>query len=214
MTEPTPDTKHCPKCGEDLLRSEFGPSKSTKDGLFGWCRSCKRRGDLQSHTDHRESRTRKMRERYHANPEPQQAASRARTRANPEENRARATAWNKANVERRRYINRSWQHRTYAADPERFREVWRRREAVIRQGVTLVPFTLDQLAAKVAYWGNRCRWCGGPFEAIDHVKPLAAGGPHMLANLTPSCRRCNATKRDMWPLTAWLVVLDRLLVVV
>jgi len=155
-----------------------------------------------------------MRERYHANPEPQQAASRARTRANPEENRARATAWNKANVERRRYINRSWQHRTYAADPERFREVWRRREAVIRQGVTLVPFTLDQLAAKVAYWGNRCRWCGGPFEAIDHVKPLAAGGPHMLANLTPSCRRCNATKRDMWPLTAWVVVLDRLLVVV
>jgi len=207
LTESTPDTKHCPKCDEDLLRSEFGPSKRTKDGLFGWCRSCKRRGDLQSHTDHRESRTRKMRERYHTNPEPQRAAVRARAQANPEVNRARATAWNRANQDRRRAIVRASDAKAYALNPERKREAWRRRNAAIKRGCTVYPFTLDQLAMKIAYWGNRCRWCHGPFEAIDHVKPLILGGPHMLANLTPSCRRCNGMKHDLWPLTSVLALL-------
>jgi len=204
-----PDTKHCPKCDRNLPRTAFGPSKQTKDGLFGWCRECKRGGDRQSHVDHREERTAKMRAYYHADPEPQRARSRARAQANPEENRARATAWNRANLERRNAIARASDARRYLIVPERFREQWRRRNAVLRKGVKATPFTLEQLAAKLDYYGGRCRWCGAEAECWDHVKPLGKGGPHMLSNLTPACTPCNARKRDLWPLARWLFVLAR-----
>ena len=64
----------------------------------------------------------------------------------------------------------------------------RKREA------TIVGFTAEQLAARIAYYGNRCWLC--------HVKPLAKGGPHMLSNLRPACSSCNRAKSDKWPLTA------------
>lgn len=53
---------------------------------------------------------------------------------------------------------------------------------------------MDCLAAKVAYWGDRCWMCHEPWNSLDHVKPLAAGGPHCLANLRPACMRCNRRK--------------------
>lgn len=79
------------------------------------------------------------------------------------------------------------------------REHDRRRYASVKRGCAVYPFTTEQLAAKVAYWGHRCWICRGPFEAIDHVKPLAKLGPHMLANLRPICTACNTRKRDRWP---------------
>ena len=58
---------------------------------------------------------------------------------------------------------------------------------------------LQQLAAKLSYWGNRCWLCRGPATQVDHVKPLAKGGPHCLANLRPICGSCNSRKQDTWP---------------
>jgi len=52
----------------------------------------------------------------------------------------------------------------------------------------------------MSYWGNKCWMCEGPFEHVDHVKPLSKGGPHILANLRPACASCNASKNDRWPL--------------
>lgn len=69
------------------------------------------------------------------------------------------------------------------------------------RAATVAPFTREQLAARMAYFGNRCWICAGPFEQVDHVKPLAKGGPHMLANLRPSCAPCNNRKRARWPLS-------------
>lgn len=61
-----------------------------------------------------------------------------------------------------------------------------------------VPFTATQMAARLAFYGYRCWMCGGPYEHLDHVKPIAAGGPHMLANLRPSCAKCNLSKGRSW----------------
>lgn len=55
-----------------------------------------------------------------------------------------------------------------------------------------------------------CRYCGSPLEAaeieIDHVVPIAKGGPSNLANLVVACRDCNGRKgTNIWrprPLTA------------
>lgn len=206
--------KHCPKCGRDLPADtvHFPPSKQRPDGLFGWCRDCKRGGDRQSHADHRETRTRKMRERYQANPEPQRARSREQARANPEANRARATAWNKANRDRRRAIVRAHDARVYATNPEIKRERWRARNALIRKGVNGGQISVELLAGKLDYYGGMCRWCRfRPATDWDHVKPLSKGGAHILANLTPACGPCNGAKHNLWPLKAWLLRLPQII---
>lgn len=73
------------------------------------------------------------------------------------------------------------------------------RKRVLRQNARQIPFTAEQLTQRMAYWGNRCWMCGGPFEAIDHVKPLNKGGWHALMNLRPACMSDNSRKRDKWP---------------
>jgi hypothetical protein len=44
-------------------------------------------------------------------------------------------------------------------------------------------------------YGDRCAYCtSGDFESLDHFVPVAAGGPHTLDNVRPSCRSCNSLK--------------------
>lgn len=43
-------------------------------------------------------------------------------------------------------------------------------------------------------YGDSCVYCGGPFEEVDHVIPVALGGTHVLGNLRPSCTRCNRSE--------------------
>lgn len=56
------------------------------------------------------------------------------------------------------------------------------------------------LLGKLAMYHERCWICKiAPWEAWDHVKPVARGGAHVLANLRPACNSCNQTKSDRWP---------------
>lgn len=68
-----------------------------------------------------------------------------------------------------------------------------------KAAVFTVAFTSEDLRQKWQYYGDRCYLCGAAAEATDHVKPIAKGGPHMLANLKPICTPCNSRKRDRWP---------------
>jgi len=70
-----------------------------------------------------------------------------------------------------------------------------------RLGATVLePFTEAQLRTRLRSLGLRCVYCGGPFEHVDHLVPVALGGRHALWNLAPSCRPCNLSKRDSSPL--------------
>lgn len=60
-----------------------------------------------------------------------------------------------------------------------------------------VPFTAVELDARLSMFPG-CWVCGGDWDCIDHVKPLAAGGSHMLSNLRPICRPCNSRKHAKW----------------
>ena len=42
-----------------------------------------------------------------------------------------------------------------------------------------------------ARYGRACVHCGAPATDIDHLIPIDAGGDDSLANLRPSCARCN-----------------------
>jgi len=42
-----------------------------------------------------------------------------------------------------------------------------------------------------ARYGRTCVHCGAPATDIDHITPIGTGGDDSLANLRPSCARCN-----------------------
>jgi 5-methylcytosine-specific restriction endonuclease McrA len=43
---------------------------------------------------------------------------------------------------------------------------------------------------------QRCQYCGGAAESIDHVIPRSRGGLHAWDNVVAACRPCNVRKRD------------------
>lgn len=109
----------------------------------------------------------------------QREFKRAEYRRDPARALARSRAWRAANPDRVRLMDKTKRH--------------------ARRAARSVPFTASQLAAKLAYWGERCWMCRGAAGAVDHVKPLSRGGWHMLANLRPICTSCNSRKRNRWP---------------
>lgn len=54
--------------------------------------------------------------------------------------------------------------------------------------------------------GNRCQYCGGPAESIDHVLPRSKGGDHSWENVVACCRACNLRKADRTPREAGFVL--------
>lgn len=56
-----------------------------------------------------------------------------------------------------------------------------------------------RLREVIARWGNRCFYCGYPFErggkaTLDHYWPLAKGGADDATNIVPACETCNKGK--------------------
>ncbi|GGC72509.1 hypothetical protein GCM10011410_26980 [Hoyosella rhizosphaerae] len=43
---------------------------------------------------------------------------------------------------------------------------------------------------------NRCGYCGGKAETIDHVIPRSRGGTHTWDNCVACCAKCNHRKAD------------------
>ncbi len=54
-----------------------------------------------------------------------------------------------------------------------------------------VPLTRSAVFARD---GQRCQYCRGPAESLDHVVPRSRGGTHTWDNVVACCRRCNIRK--------------------
>lgn len=97
---------------------------------------------------------------------------------------------------------RRWQEANRDVVLAKNRAATQRRRA--RKAANLVvPFTVEELDQRMAYWGNQC-WIRGPLcrgdgDTVDHVIPIVLGGPHCLSNLRPACRSCNASKGAVSP---------------
>lgn len=72
-----------------------------------------------------------------------------------------------------------------------WRDGYLRRCAKLGLTPVVEPFTRTDLVDR---HGGQCVYCTGTFECTDHVIAVAAGGPHTLANVVPSCRPCNVSK--------------------
>lgn len=85
------------------------------------------------------------------------------------------------------------------------RPVDRMRRRAREKAAGAVGFTRVELDLRMSVFGNRCWMCGGEFDHVDHVKPLAEGGLHTLSNLRPSCSACNTKKGASWPVPSSLI---------
>ncbi len=112
--------------------------------------------------------------------------------------------WKAANADKHREWSRRWQAANLDKHGEYVRrwrvnnsEVvnrWTAKRRAQKAGTLHVPFTVDQLAERMAYWGNQCWMCKGPYEVVDHVIAIAQGGSDCLSNLRPACSSCNSSK--------------------
>lgn len=59
--------------------------------------------------------------------------------------------------------------------------------------------TIAEIRAIKKAYGNMCAYCGRPAATVDHVIPLARGGPHIASNLVPACGSCNSQKGNRTP---------------
>lgn len=189
------DERQCTRCGEVKPLTAFHKQASLPGGYKRYCKACCKEINAAHYAAMPvEARRSRARAYYAAHKDAVKARARATYVADKATWKRRVTAWNRAHQQQRLVYNK----RTRDRNPEVHREVWRRRHARKKQ-TAVARITPAQIAAKCAYWGNRCWICGGPQEAIDHVKPLNKGGAHVLANLRPICRACNTRKRDRWP---------------
>lgn len=82
------------------------------------------------------------------------------------------------------------------------RKAWQLYHARKRR-CTTSTMRASAIEARVSVFGWQCAYCNGPYQHLDHLKPLSRGGPHILANLRPSCARCNQRK-SATPAREWL----------
>lgn len=134
----------------------------------------------------------KLRERKkawrQANPGKAREYNRRWIEANPEVARERSRRWREANPEKAAEADRRWRR----ANPDKVRAHNLLRD--YRSATAPGRSTAVEIAARAAFYGFVCSYCGGPFEHMDHVISLARQGTNWPANLRPACEPCNLRK--------------------
>jgi 5-methylcytosine-specific restriction endonuclease McrA len=181
--------KVCPRCSVPKPLADYRKDKTRPDGRGSWCRSCCREYEKQLYARDPEKYKQAVAARKAADPEKVRARDRSYNQRHAATHRARSSLWSKSNPERRKVIRQRWEqnNKVYAC-----LKAGRRRALVLSRQVGAV--TPEGVAQRVEMYGGMCAYCGGPYEHLDHVKPLNRGGPHMLGNLRPSCSKCNQEK--------------------
>lgn len=185
-------TKYCKKCDATKAIEEFGQDRHSADGRTFYCKACK------------------------------SAAGRRHYRENKEQYREKTRRWREANPEQSNEIYRRWYAANWdqysEANRERLREKSRLEKTARRQadplfaridvGITRAkgvgaPFEKFTSAELLAHWAangiaaDKCFYCPGPFEHLDHAYPLRRENTpgHIVSNVVPSCGSCNIRKQ-------------------
>lgn len=186
-------TKTCTRCVVDQPISGFNRRAASRDGHQACCKACERIAKRSHYVRNREAILAEMRARNAADPTRNRQKARAWAQRNPTRSKERSRQWRDAN----RDLVREWGKAFARRYPDRVRANTTIQRAK-RRGAPRVPFTAAQLTLRMSIFPG-CWICGGPKQTIDHVKPLAKGGTHMLGNLRPACIPCNCSKQDTWP---------------
>ena len=180
-------TKPCSKCKEIKPLTSFHVKKTAKTGRSSQCVDCIKlhvRAKYWKDPEHHRAIARKSAQK---NVEKVKARQKEYWAARPGENYLRVKEWRKTN------------------QPARNREASRRRALIRNNGV--LYYTEAQV---IETYGTCCHLCKMEIDFsaprscgkdgwemafhVDHVIPIAQGGPDTLENVRPSHARCNLDK--------------------
>ena len=134
---------------------------------------------------------------------------------NRDQRRQQIRRYHEENAEALRVAAAKWRAenrdaiRAYFASPEgrRAKNRAESKRRAIKKGAPV-----RDLAAATEYRsilaGDPCCYCGQPSEQVDHIDPLANGGPEAWDNLTAACASCNGRKSARDLLTFLAVLRD------
>ena len=194
-------TKTCSRCKVEQQIDVFTKDRRRPDGRNPYCRSCKTEMARAYRAANADKVRAKSQAYYQANKERIQAHHRDYYKNNRDEHLERTRAYYKANRQRLNARDRN----RYQNNKERYMQAWNRRRARKACAVPqrwqihdIVPFC--------------CYWCGANLRAygatthVDHVMPIALGGPANQSNEVMSCSACNMAKSAKHPLV-WIAEL-------
>lgn len=193
--------KLCRKCDTVKPITEFRKDKSKKSGYGSYCKPCSSeiaKAWQRNNPDRRKARD----EAWYAKNKERKAATDAKRLPSYRERRREIdrARWARMTEEERRERWNRW----FRANRDHWNH-YRRARNVIRRSQNpdwrRFPESLDYVLIIV---GDPCAYCGGATEAVDHIVPVARGGSGEWANLTPTCTKCNSSKRDE-PLLSFLL---------
>lgn len=178
--------KVCTTCGESHPLTGFHRRASSPDGLAYICVTCTKAKHRAYYLKNREAIARKAKAAYDAN---------------PESTKKRSRKWSDANPERHREHSLASKRRRYEASGKLYNKRWReanraRYLAYKRLAAKRTRLTRDSLDYALVLLADRCSYCSGPAEHIDHIEASVHGGANDWTNLTAACSRCNTSKRD------------------
>lgn len=100
--------------------------------------------------------------------------------------------WREKNKEHLTLAKKAWAE----ANPDKVKRHRVSLKAARQQAVG--SFTARQFIEKCEYWAWRCYLCGVAITRetlhAEHRIPLSRGGTNWIANIAPSCKRCNLAK--------------------
>lgn len=174
-------TKVCGTCGATMPLSAFFPRGGGESGYRSMCKSCfsaarkeRRRRDPAKDRSQKAAWRARNPERYAA-----MLARRDKARMS-----ANARKWRARNKDRDLANRRAYYQQNLERERMRARVRARARRCVDADALSYV----DVLAA------DPCCYCGVPVEQIDHITPMALGGPGEWTNFTAACKPCNTSK--------------------
>lgn len=173
--------KVCKKCGEDLLINKFHKQKNSKDGLYPYCKECRKEYRKQ---DRNKDKVREYNKQY-----------RKDNKDTIEQYREDNKESMKCYKERNKYSENEY-HRQYRKEHPEKRCIENQKR---RSKKLLLPSTLTnkQWENIKLHFSNSCCYCGKELPLCqDHFIALSNGGEYTINNIIPSCRNCNSGKNN------------------
>lgn len=183
--------KTCRKCRTDKPLEEFSRDRRKSDGRRSRCKECVCAQNRAYYAEHAEERREYDKAYYAANAERVRARAKAYREANAEEVREKKRSYYAEHAEQEQKRVRDWEARNReAAEATAWATSYRIRARAAGFVPVVEKFTRAEL---IAYWGNgeRCIYCDGPFEELDHLYPVALGAVHTVETCAPACVQCN-----------------------
>lgn len=198
IEEMTPTTRKCIKCGEVKNMSDFGVYERNKFGRNTMCEECYKSKMTNYNKENRDKIT-KVKKEYRERTKKHKAKIDKKYReANKEAIYLTRKMYREKNKEEIAHKKKMY----YASDAGRAVKRRHEQKRVMQIRATddgsITPATLDELYIEQS---GKCYICRCDLTQLkrskvhlDHIKPLSAGGKHVLENVAWACAACNIAK--------------------